>query len=134
MAESKRGAALTVLSVLFFLLAISDYLKPFHLEGSTTGLVFFGTRLSGVPNAILGPVFGVILVVYAVGIWSMRRWALYLGYGYAAYVTLNLFLYVMKHPNQTHGELVFGIVYTIVALVLTWGTAIMLTRRRAELA
>lgn len=39
------------MSILFMLLAISDILKPFHLEGPTTGLVFFGHRLSGTPDA-----------------------------------------------------------------------------------
>jgi hypothetical protein len=41
MANSKRSTALTVLAILFAILAVSDILKPLHLEGPTTGLVFF---------------------------------------------------------------------------------------------
>jgi len=33
MANSRRGIALTVLAILFAILAISDILKPLHLEG-----------------------------------------------------------------------------------------------------
>src|SRR5579863_4761643 len=68
MADSRRGGALTTMAILFAILAITDILKPFHLEGPTTGLVFFGKRLSGVPDAILGPVLGIILLTYAAGI------------------------------------------------------------------
>ena len=96
MADSRRGGALTILAILFAILAMSDILKPFHLEGATTGLVFFGKRLSGTPDAILAPILGIILLSYAAGIWRMRRYAMYLGYAYAIYVTANLVLYLCE--------------------------------------
>ena len=134
MAVSKRGASLTVLAALFVLAAIEDLLKPFRLEGPTTGLVFFGTRLSGTPNAILGPLLGLFLLTYAGAIWQMRRPALYLAYGYAIYVAINLLVFTVTNPPPpTRGEIIFGIVYSILALVITWSSAIFLTRRRAEL-
>ncbi|MGB9381598.1 hypothetical protein, partial [Candidatus Binatus sp.] len=98
MANSRRGTALTVLAILFPILAVSDILKPLHLEGPTTGLVFFGKRLSGAPNAILGPILGIVLLIYAAGIWRMSRYALYLGYAYAIYVTINLILFSARNP------------------------------------
>ena len=52
MAESRRGATLSTLAVLFGILGVTDILKPFHLEGATTGLVFFGQRLSGAADAM----------------------------------------------------------------------------------
>jgi hypothetical protein len=55
--ERKRGWFLTIAAALFALLALSNFLKPI-LADSHTGFVFFGRRLSGVPNGILGPVFG----------------------------------------------------------------------------
>ena len=132
--NSRRGSILTVLAVLLVLLGIEDILKPLRLEGPTTGLVFFGTRLSGTADAILGPLVGIFLLIYAAAIWRMRPYAIYLAYGYAVYVTINLALYMMKSPTPpTRGEQIFGIVYSIVALVLTWGTAILLSRRKAEL-
>ena len=134
MAEKSRGTTLTVLAILFALLAITDILKPFHLEGPTTGLVFFGKRLAGTPDAILGPLLGIILLIYAAGIWRMRRYALGLGYAYAIYVAINLVLFSVRNPPPaSQSERIFGIVYVILALAFTWGTAILLARRRAEL-
>src|SRR5258708_26558762 len=99
MANSKRSGALTVLATLFAILAVSDILKPLHLEGPTTGLVFFGKRLSGAPNAILGPILGIFLLSYAARTWRMRRYALYLAYTYEIYVTLTLVLFSAREPR-----------------------------------
>jgi hypothetical protein len=134
MAESRRGGVLTTLAVLFGILGVTDVLKPFHLEGATTGLVFFGQRLSGMADAILGPVLGIILVYYAAGIWRMRRYALYLGFVYAVYVTINLILFTVRNPPPaSQSERIFGFVYVILALAFSWGSAIILSRRKAEL-
>ena len=134
MPNSRRSGALTVLAILFAILALSDILKPLHLEGPTTGLVFFGKRLSGTPDAILGPLLGIFLLIYATGIWRMRRYAMYLGYAYAIYVTVNLVLFSVRNPSPaSQSEVVFGIVYIIGALVLSWGTAVLLSRSKAGL-
>lgn len=134
MPNSRRSGALTVLAILFAILALSDILKPLHLEGPTTGLVFFGKRLSGTPDAILGPLLGVFLLIYAAGIWGMRRYSMYLGYAYAIYVTVNLVLFSVRNPSPaSQGEVIFDIVYIIGALVLSWGTAILLSRSKAAL-
>ena len=134
MAESRRGGVFTTLAILFGILGVIDILKPFHLEGETTGLVFFGQRLTGTADAIMGPALGIILLIYAAGIWRMRRYALYLGYAYAVYVTLNLVLFQMRNPpppSQT--ERIAGFIYVILALTFSWGTAILLSRRKTEL-
>ena len=134
MANSRRSGFLTTMAVLFVVLAIEDILKPLHLEGPTTGLVFFGRRLSGVPDAVLGPLVGIFLLIYAAGIWRMRRYALYLGFAYAIYVTINLVLFTATNPAPTsRGDRVFGIAYSLLALVLTWATAILLSRHKGEL-
>src|SRR6202040_1695302 len=113
MANSRRSGALTTLAILIAILAITDILKPFHLEGATTGLVFFGKRLSGVPDAIFGPALGIIVLTYAAGIWRMRRYATYLGFAYAIYVTINLALYTTTNPTPaSQTEKIFGIVYS----------------------
>ena len=134
MANSRRSGALTILAILFAILAVSDILKPLHLEGPTTGLVFFGKRLSGTPDAILGPILGIILLIYAAGIWRMRRYALYLGYAYAIYVTVNLVLFSVRNPPPaSRGEMVFDLVYIVLALAFSWGTAVLLSRHKGEL-
>ena len=135
MANSRRSGALTILAILFAILAVTDILKPFHLEGATTGLVFFGKRLSGTPDAILGPILGIILLIYAAGIWRMRRYALYLGYAYAIYVTVNLVLFSVRNPPPaSRGEMIFGLFYIVFALAFSWGTALLLSRHKGELS
>jgi len=109
-------------------------LKPFKLEGPQTGLVFFGTRQTGLANAILGAALGVILLTYAGGIWRMRRYAIRIAWLYAAYVIINLLLFTTRNPApQNQAEMIFGIVYTIGAIAITVGAASALTRRRADL-
>jgi hypothetical protein len=135
MANSRRGGFLTTMAILLVLLAMTDILKPFHLEGATTGLVFFGRRLSGVPDAILGPLLGIILLIYAAGIWRMRRYAVYLGFAYAIYVTINIVLFTATNPMPTgRPDQIFGIVYSILAITFSWATAIVLNRHKSDLA
>jgi hypothetical protein len=135
MANSRRSGFLTTMAILLALLAITDILKPFHLEGATTGLVFFGRRLSGVPDAILGPLLGIFLLIYAAGIWRMRRYAVYLGFAYAIYVTINIVLFTATNPMPTgRPDQIFGIVYSILAITFSWATAIVLNRHKSDLA
>src|SRR5271167_4905470 len=134
MADSRRSAGLTILAILFAILALSDILKPLHLEGPTTGLVFFGKRLSGVPNAILGPALGFVLLIYAAGIWRMRRYAIAIGYAYAIYVTINVTLFSLRNTMPlSPGLKILGVVYVVFALALSWGTPILLRRQKTDL-
>ena len=55
---------LTIFALLFLLMAISNFGKPFSHQAGV-GFVFLGTRLSGVPNMIIAPIFGIILAMYA---------------------------------------------------------------------
>ena len=137
MAEAKRGGALTTFGVLFSILAVSNLLKPFRLEGEDTGFVLLGHRLSGTLNAIVGPLFGIYLAVYALGILRMRRFAVPMGQAYATYVILNLITFGLwgpKPPDAGVGYMIFGIVYAIIAIGGSLGCAIMLTQRKAELS
>lgn len=128
--EARRGPVLTTFAVLFVLLAISNISKP--LSGGRAGFVFLGTKTTGVANAILGPAFGIFLLVYAVGIWRQKRWAVPMGWAYAAYVPINLVLFTIKTPESWQSP-VFGLVYAAIALGVSWSSAIMLTRRRTRL-
>ena len=134
MNKPERGTALSVFAVLFCILAVSNLLKPFQLGGEQTGFVFLGYRLDAIGSAILGPAFGLFLVAYAYGIWTMRRWAVPLAHFYAAWVILNLILFsfVTESPS-TPGAVAFGIVYSIVAIGVSGGAAWILTRRKNEL-
>ncbi|HYL57890.1 MAG TPA: hypothetical protein VEU51_03395, partial [Candidatus Acidoferrales bacterium] len=71
---------------------------------------------------------------YASTIWRMRLMALTVAYGYAVYVVINLVLFTVRNPPPTErGDQIFGIVYSILAVAITWGTAIYLSRRKADL-
>lgn len=129
---AKRGWFLTICAILFGLLAISNFLKPV-LANANTGFVFFGHRLSGVPNDILGPLFGVILAVYAFAVWQMRRFAMALGWAYAAYVVANMILFSIQTADKPPGA-VFLIATLVVGLGIPIGAAIVLTMKRASLA
>jgi hypothetical protein len=134
MQQSKRGIVLTVFAVLFLLAALEDLLKPFHLEGPTTGFVFFGTRTHGVENALLGPIFGIFLLIYAAGILRMKKYAVTLGVIYAVYVTLNIVLYSVNPPPGDQPSMIMTILFVVLAIAIPWAAAATLWRQRARLA
>jgi hypothetical protein len=129
---SNRDRVLTICAILFGLLALSNLLKPVPVDPEQ-GFVFFGRRLSGTPNAVIGPLFGLYLLVYAIGIWRMRRWAFPMGLAYATYVVVNLLLFTLRDPNPTAHGIAFNLVYGAVAITVSAGTAWLLARRRATL-
>jgi hypothetical protein len=135
MPTKSRGVALTILALLLALMAISNFGKPFsHNPG--VGFVFFGTRLSGLPNMVISPIFGIMLAVYVFGILAMRKFALPLGISYAAYVIINMPLFILKY----HGTAVmrehswaYLVPYPFVAIGVSSGAAWLLYRRQADL-
>ncbi len=131
MSQPNRGLWLTTCAVLLGILALSNLLKPLQLLGAQTGFVLFGQRLTGIANDVAGPLFGIFLAVYAYGIWSMRRFALPMSHAYAAYVILNLVLWNMRSVEPT--PILFGIVYAAIAIGISLGAAITLTKRKTEL-
>jgi hypothetical protein len=131
MTQTGADSKLRVFAVLFGILAVSNLLKPFRLFGDQTGFVLFGHRLTGTPNAIAGPAFGLYLLVYAAGIWRDRRYALPMAYAYAVYVVVNLVLFEIYGPKQPGiGFAIFGLVYATVAIGVSAGAAVLLARRR----
>jgi len=134
MAEDNPERTLRVFAVAFALLAISNLLKPLEL-GETTGFVFFGQRLSGTPNLIAGVFFGLYLLVYAWGIWRMKRFVVGMSHAYAVYVVLNLLLFWNKNPMPPDIQTrIFGFVYIFVALGVSGGAAFLLTKHKALLS
>jgi len=133
MEERPRGLALTIFAILFGLLAVSNFLKPV-LASPQTGFVFFGTRTSGLENIILGPLFGLILVVYGIGIWTMKKYALPMAYAYFVYVLLNTIMFAIKNRDaQDNGSPALRLLFIAVGLGIPLASALILTRRRDEL-
>jgi len=135
MADSKRGIALTTLAVLFLLLAIEDFLKPFGRKevpgtGIRTGIMFFGHLLQG-RKAYVGLLVGAFLLVYAFAILRMTSYALTLAHIYGVYVVLNVVIFTFTSPSaKTQAEMIFGIVYRVLAIVGAWTAVILLQRRK----
>ena len=68
--------------------------------------MIFGHKFHGVAhNLILGPLFGIVFLVYAYGIWNLRAWVLPLSIVYAFYVPVNMVLFWSLHqlPPPTKG-------------------------------
>jgi hypothetical protein len=120
-------------AVLFALLAVSNFTKPLEMEAEH-GFVFLGRRLSGTPNLIVAPLFGVYLAAYAYGLWNKRRFALPLGMLYAAYVPLNMYLFTVRSPQVAAVNSLFGITYIAIAFSISWGAAFLLLGRSHELS
>lgn len=131
--EPKRDMILTFFAICFLLLAISNSLKPLQLGGEQTGFVLFGARQTGSGN-LWGLVFGLYLFVYAFGIWKMKRFVVGMAHAYALYVILNLLMFWANPPESGSGGIVFGIVYSVIAVGVSGGAAFLLTKRKSELA
>ena len=133
MAESQRSRIFTGLAICFWLLAISNFSKPFQLS-EQSGFVLFGPRLTGSDNVLWSLVFGVYLVVYGLGLWYMKRFVVGMSHAYALYVILNLFLYWNSVPEVASGDVIFGVIYTLGAVGVSLGSAVLLSIRRKELS
>jgi hypothetical protein len=134
MLTAERGPLLTALAILFAALAVSNLLKPLTLGGDSTGFVFLGHRLGGFWNSLLGPLFGLFLATYAYGIFRMRRFALPMARAYALYVIVNLIAWNVVQDNPFEIGAAAGVLYFIVAVGVSSGAAVALSRRTADLS
>ena len=132
---TSRDRVLTTIAVLMGILAFSNLWKPVAQvmsPESSAGFVFFGNRLHGIANAIVGPLFGIVLAAYAYGVWTLKRWVLPIAFVYAVYVPVNLVLFAMDPPPDSGGA-VFGAIYAIIAIGVTAGGAWYLYAHRDQL-
>lgn len=135
-ARAPLGLFLTVMTVLFVLLAISDFTKALQFANNPTvgGLVVFGHKFHGVANnLVLGPLFGIVFLIYAHGIWNLRAWVLPLSIVYAFYVPYNLVLFWYTQPPGPR-PIGFIVGYLAIALIGSIGTAIYLAWHRQRLS
>jgi uncharacterized membrane protein YhaH (DUF805 family) len=124
---------LTICGVLFCVLAVSNFLKPLEFDAHT-GFVFLGMRQHGTWNLVLGPLAGLFLAVYGVGVLRRRAYALPLSRIYAAYVIVNLVLFTVRMSNEALAKPIFGLVYVAIAVGVSSGCAYLLARNRALLS
>lgn len=79
-----------VLAVSIVLRSLTNFAKPFR-EGSR--FVVFGSLMGGAWANVVAPLFGLGMIVYAVGLWSARPWAMPVAVAYAVWATINVVLF-----------------------------------------
>jgi hypothetical protein len=134
--EIGRDRILTTLAILMGLMAFSNFIKPLTQAlqpESTAGFVFFGARLHGRANAIVGPLFGVLLAYYAYGAWTSQRWVVPIAVFYAGYVIVNLVLFTLRMPAADQPPWYGMLAYAAVAVGVSSGGAFYLLTRRERL-
>jgi hypothetical protein len=135
--RNQRGAFLTVVAILFAVLAVSNTTKAlqFLMDPSHLGIVIFGVRFESVfANVLLGPMLGAVLAAYAYGLWTLQPWVAPLSIVYAFYVPLNLVLFWYRHLGPEIPPLRFILGYLAIALTGSIGTALYLAYHRERLA
>ena len=131
MTDARRdpaSLALRAIAVLIALRAVTNLFKPL---GSGTGLVFFGTLLTGTPMLVAATLLGLYMLIWAYGLWQGSRFAIPMGVAYTAYVVVNIFRFPVvnslgKIPlaaYAVYGLVAIGIPAAAVWLVATRGAA-----------
>lgn len=137
MAERReRGLFLTVVAILFAVLAVSNASKALqHLrDPSHLGIVILGVRFeSFASNLLLGPLLGAVLAAYAYGLWTLSPWVAPLSVVYAFYVPLNLVLFWYRQVDPVIPPLGFILGYLAIAFTGSIGTALYLAYHRDKL-
>jgi hypothetical protein len=122
---------LRILAVLIGLRGLDDILKS---QSAERGLVFFGEQLAGTANAVLGPALGVFMLVYALGIWQMRRFAIPMGIAYALFSALNMALFPLRTGLPDGAIYAPGYaIYVVIGLTITAGVPWLLWRSKDSL-
>ena len=133
----QRGAFLTIVAILFAVLAVSNTTKAlqFLMNPTHLGIVIFGVRFESVlANVLLGPVLGAVLAAYAYGLWTLKPWVAPLSIVYAFYVPLNLVLFWYRNVGPVIPPLLFILGYLAIAFTGSIGTALYLAYHREKLA
>ena len=133
----ERGPFLSVMAVLFAVLALSNFTKAWQhaRDPKTLGLVVFGVRCESLSaNLLLGAVLGALLATYAYGVWKLRAWVAPLSVAYAFFVPVNLVLFWYRQTGPEIPPLSFILTYLAIALTGSIGTALYLAYHREKLA
>jgi len=117
---------LKALAVLLALRGTANLFKPF---GAGSALVILGRTLP--VTSPLGPIIGLWMIAFAVGILLRKRWAVPLGMAYAAFATLNIILFPIVSGL---GDLPvwFYVLFTIGGIAAPWAAVILLQRELAR--
>jgi hypothetical protein len=120
-------AARKFLAVLIALRGLTNFAKPFR-----GGFVILGRLMhGGAATMVVAPLVGVVIVVYAFGLWHARAWARPLGIAYAAWATLNVVLFrIIEGVPPQFAPWMYA-AFAVPGIVGPWLAVWLLGQRRA---
>ena len=121
---------LRVFAVLIALRALTDVVKPF-VAGS--GFVFFGKLITGMACTILAPIVGVLMLLYAYGLWQGRRFAVPMGVAYGVLVTINMAVFPVLQDIPGGFSPLAYLGFAAIGLGVSWGAVWLLLARKQQL-
>ena len=104
-----------LLAVLIGLRAATNLGKPFG-----GGFVVLGKLMHGVASTVVAPLFGILMLIYAVGLWQARPWARPVGIAYAVWATLNVVLFPVVEGVPAQFSPAVYLVFAIPGTVGPW--------------
>ena len=104
-----------VLAVLIALRALTNFTKPFG------GFVVLGRLMQGFfSTVVVAPAMGLVMLVYAWGLWQARPWARPLAIAYAVWATLNVVLFPLVEGVPAQFEPWMYLLFAVPGIVGPW--------------
>jgi hypothetical protein len=119
-----------VFAILIALRALTDVLKPL---GAGSGFVFFGKFFTGMACYVLAPIVGAVMLVYAYGLWQLRRFALPMGVAYGVLVTINLAVFPILQGLPARFNVLAYVAFALIGFGVSWGAVWLLLQHRGQL-
>jgi len=115
-----------LLAVLIALRALTNFAKPFRGAFVILGRLMQG----GIATTVVAPLVGVVMLVYAWGLWHGRAWAGPLAVAYAVWATINVVLFpVFEGVPQQFTPWMYA-VFAVPGIVGPWLAVWLLGQRR----
>ena len=106
-----------IIAALMALRATTNLGKPF---AAGSGFVILGQLLHGVASTVVAPLFGVLMLLYAYGLWQARPYARPLGIAYAVWATLNVVLFPIREGVPPQFNSWMYAVFALPGIVVPW--------------
>jgi hypothetical protein len=120
-----RDVVRKLLAVLIAVRAATNFAKPFG-----GGFVVLGRLMHGLAATVVAPLFGILMLIYAFGLWQARPWARPVGIAYAIWASLNVVLFPLVEGVPAQWAPAMYLVFAIPGIVAPWLAVWLLPRRR----
>ncbi len=106
-----------IVAVLIALRAATNFEKPFSPRSA---FVILGRLRHGLATTVAAPAVGVVMLVYAWGLWHGRPWARPLAVAYAVWATLNVVLFPVFEGVPAQFAPWMYAVFAVPGIVVPW--------------